>query len=85
METAQGLKSPLVLGTLTSVWIPTARVLAALKPDFGSASPDKNGDKEKAVTTVKSLRLMWNPAELIEKGLSSFPQTGKSCCNKPKI
>ncbi|HTA75966.1 MAG TPA: family 20 glycosylhydrolase [bacterium] len=63
METAQDLKSPLVLGTLTSVWLPAAQVFAALKPDFGSAVPDKNGDKEKAVTVVKSLRLMWNPAE----------------------
>jgi hypothetical protein len=59
METAQELKTPLVLGTLTSVWIPAARLLDAMNP----ASPDKEGDKEKASTTEKSLQLMWNPAE----------------------
>jgi len=59
METAQQLRSPLVLGTLTSVWIPAARLLEAMNP----ASPDKDEDKERAATTVKSLQLMWNPAE----------------------
>ncbi len=63
MMAAQAVKSPLVLGTLCSVWIPGAHMMDTLQPNFGGAIPDPNGDKEKVVTTLKSLQFMWNPAE----------------------
>ncbi len=61
METAEGLRSPLVMGTLSSVWLPAAHVLEVLQP--GKIASDPNGEKEIAETMVKDLQLMWNPAE----------------------
>ena len=58
IDTAQQLKSPLIMGTLSSVWIPAAQLLDAFK-----AGSDKNGDKEITATMVKDLQLMWNPSE----------------------